>query len=160
MYKIIDEKLGLASCSLSDLTMHQVSCFLDQWEDDAPISSLTLFYDKKRDLVVLNRDNAEFDRYLDIAEVILKADMEKIQKLKDKVPCGCRETVELLINVKKRRETNLEITMALKNDITGGNYFSVLDDICNRFDRIQACSVAFRYGIIVGKRKERSRRKK
>ena len=60
MYKIIDEKLRLASCSISDLTMKQVKDFLSGWEEGASIRTLTLFYDEEKNLVVLNQDNKNY----------------------------------------------------------------------------------------------------
>lgn len=56
MYEVINEKLGIAKCSLEELTLKQVQQFLGQWEPEANIGELTLFYDEKEDLIVLNRD--------------------------------------------------------------------------------------------------------
>lgn len=43
MYKVIDEKLNLKSCSVKDLTMNQIIQFLQQWNDESTISTLSVF---------------------------------------------------------------------------------------------------------------------
>ena len=77
MYKIIDEKLRIASCNVTDLTMEQISGFLLQWEAGAPIGSLTLFYDDKQNLIVLNQDHKHYEIYLDIVTAYLGATKEQ-----------------------------------------------------------------------------------
>ena len=130
MYKIIDEKLGLASCSLSDLTIQQATCILNQFDDDAPIDTLTLFYDKKADIVVLNKDNEDFDIYLGLAEAFLKADRKKEQEIVDKVPSGCRETLKVLRDVKRARKIKEELRINGHQMVVGvkGTY---LHDVFN-----------------------------
>ena len=166
MYKIIDEKLGLASCSLSDLTMQQVTCILNQFEDGDPFETLTLFYDKSADSVVLNSDNKDFDIYLRIAEAFLKADQEKEQEIVDKVPSGCRETLKVLRDVKRARKIKEELRINGHQGIVGvkGTYLcAVFNEIIKKYDRFKSpmflMSQAYTYGVIQGKREERARRK-
>lgn len=166
MYKIIDEKLGLASCSLSELTMQQVTCILNQFEDNAPIATLTLFYDKAEDIVVLNSDNKDFDIYLRSAEAFLKADREKEQEIVDKVPSGCRETLKVLRDVKRARKIKEELRINGHQMFVGvkGTYLhDVFNGIIKKYDRFKSpmflMSQAYTYGVIQGKREERARRK-
>lgn len=166
MYKIIDEKLGLASCRLSDLTIQQVNCILNQFEDDASIGTLTLFYDKAADIVVLNSDNKNFDIYLGLAEAFLKADREKEQEIVDKVPSGFRETLEVLRDAKRARKIKEELRINGHQGIVGCNG-TYLYDVFNEIIRKSAgfshpmilMSQAYTYGVIQGKREERARRK-
>lgn len=166
MYKIIDEKLGLASCSLSDLTMQQVTCILNQFEDGAPISTLTLFYDKKADIVVLNEDNEDFDIYLGLAEVFLKSDREKAKDLVDKISSGCCETLKVLRDVRRARKIKEELRINGHQMVVGvkGTYLhDVFNGIIKKYDRFKSpmflMSQAYTYGVIQGKREERARRK-
>lgn len=166
MYKIIDEKLRLASCSLSDLTMHQVTCFLKQWEHDAQIGSLTLFYDKEKDLLVLNKDNKYFDSYFGLAEAFLKEDRKKAQEFVDKIPSECAKALEVLRNTKRSRKIKEELRINSKQDVVGcdGTYLSdVFNEIIRRSDGFShpmiLMSQAYTYGVIQGKREERARRK-
>ena len=48
-YKVINEELQIASCRIADLTMEQVKTFLEIWDDDSSIGTLTMFYDQHRD---------------------------------------------------------------------------------------------------------------
>lgn len=166
MYKIIDEKLGLASCSLSELTIQQVNCILNQFEDDAPIVTLTLFYDKKADIVVLNSDNEDFDIYLGIAEAFLKADRKKAQEFVDKIPSKCSGTLEVLRDVKRARKIKEELRINGHQGIVGcnGTYLcDVFNEIIKKSGGFRApmflMSQAYAYGVIQGKREERARRK-
>lgn len=168
MYKIVDEELGLASCSLSDLTMQQVTKFLGQWEDDAPIGSLTLFYDSEKDLVVLNRDNPDFDVYLRLADAVLKADDRAVQELKEKIPSSCFETVQVLKNnaVRARKiKEELRINGEQRIDWQEGTYLcAVFKAMMRKYGGWESplflMSQAYSYGVIQGKREERARRKK
>lgn len=166
MYKIIDEKLGLASCSLSDLTIQQATCILNQFDDDAPIDTLTLFYDKAADIVVLNSDNKDFDIYLRSAEAFLKADQEKEQEIVDKVPSGFRETLEVLRDVKRARKIKEELRINGQQGIVciKDTYLrAVFNEIIKKSGGFSApmflMSQAYTYGVIQGKREERARRK-
>ena len=166
MYKIIDEKLGLASSSLSELTMKQVTCILNQFEDGASIETLTLFYDKSADSVVLNSDNKDFDIYLRLAEAFLKADQEKEQEIVDKVPFGFRETLEVLRDVKLIRKIKEELRINGQQWIVGikGTYLhAVFNEIIKKSGGFRSpmflMSQAYTYGVIQGKREERARRK-
>lgn len=167
MYKIIDEKLRLASYRLSDLTMQQVASFLEQWEHGAQIGDLTLFYDKGKDLLVLNKDNKYFDSYLCLAEAFLKADRKKAQEVVDKIPSECAKALEVLRNTKCSRKIKEELRINGKQDVVGydGTYLS---DVFNEIIRKSAgiskpwflMSQAYTYGVIQGKREERARKKK
>ena len=167
MYKIIDEKLRLASCRLSDLTMQQVASFLEQWDHDAQIGGLSLFYDKGKDLLVLNKDNKYFDRYLCLAEAFLKADRKKAQEVVDKIPSECAKALEVLRNTKRSRKIKEELRINSKQDAVGYNG-TYLGDVFNEIRRRSAgfsdpwflMSQAYTYGVIQGKREERARKKK
>ena len=77
-YEMVNEELNIKSCSLADLTMEQVHHFLKIWDDGSAIGTLALFFDKDGTLV-LNRDNEHYSDYQEIAEGLLKLDLEQAQ---------------------------------------------------------------------------------
>lgn len=63
-YEVINEELKIAKCSITDLTIGQVHNFLESWGDDSKIGTLTMFYDREKELLVLNEDNDMYETYL------------------------------------------------------------------------------------------------
>lgn len=95
-YNLVNKELRIFSCSVSDLTVQQVVSFLEQWEHGAKIGELTLFYEKETDSLVINQDNKDYKKYLDIAEIYLTLDDDKLQEFSMNMPEGMKETVALL----------------------------------------------------------------
>lgn len=159
-YKVINEELKIASCGLADLTMDQVFGFLKQWDDDSSIGTLTLFYDRESGYVVLNRDNKDYKMYLDIAEAYLGASSEGRQRIEENTPEGMHQTILVLKNSLVWRKVDRDIYQSKKNLIEDADR-TVISEIAKQSDdrAISAC-IAFRYGVICGKRAERARRKK
>lgn len=52
-YEVINEELKIAKCSITDLTIGQVHNFLESWGDDSKIGTLTMFYDREKELLDL-----------------------------------------------------------------------------------------------------------
>lgn len=160
MYKIIDETLRIASCRVSELTMQQVTRFLDQWEKGAPIGSLTLFYDEKENLVVLNRDNQEFDRYLELAIRHMTLGREGCRRVEGQEPESLKETVAVLKNAARQMRYREKLRIIDKN-VIAEEHLDVLFYSRTHSDNSYLLSRrAFLYGFICGKRMERSRRRK
>lgn len=159
-FEVINEELKIAACGLADLTMEQVHSFLRQWEDGASIGTLTLFYDKESGYVILNWDNKDYKMYLDIAEAYLGASVERREAIEKEVPEGMFQTILVLRNSLTWRKTDRDIYQAKKNYIDNSDRITI-DEIINRSgDRAGAACIAFRYGMMCGKRVERARRKK
>lgn len=164
MYRIIDEKLHLASCRLADLTMQQVATFLDQWEHGASIGSLTLFYDDTENLVVLNEDNKGYKTYLSIAEAYLNADSEKRQELVEKAPDAMKQTIQVLNNASLQIAVHKEYKINMRQpivtaDTEAGKFFKFIRKRHgNNVPLMMSCM--YNYGVIQGKRAERARRRK
>lgn len=159
-FEVINEKLKIAACGLADLTMEQVQSFLRQWEEGASIGTLTLFYDKDSGYVVLNRDNKDYKMYLDIAEAYLGASVEGRETLEKEAPEGAHETISVLKNSLTWRKVDKDIYQAKKNHIDDSDRITVREIIVRSDDKVGAAYIAFRYGVICGKRAERARRKK
>lgn len=166
-YKLVNKELRIFSCSVSDLTMQQVTSFLEQWDHDAKIGELTLFYEKKTDSLVLNRDNKNYDTYLEIAEAYLKLDDEKLEELPTQGLGGMEETIDLLQQCRQRRKA-LQLLKILDlqgvKGFAGTKEYVVFKELSIRFsnrdDLPFLLSYIFNYGFIQGKRAERARKKK
>ena len=160
-YQIINEELQIASCSIADLTLEQAQQFMEQWEDGAPLRSLTLFFEPKTGLLVLNRDNERFEDYKEIAENYLALKCSERMKILNAVPESIKETMTTLERGIRMRIVDKEIFRALKNHIEGSRHRAILNEIAKRYmQRDVVAFIAFRYGVMVGKRMERARRKR
>lgn len=157
-YEVIDEDLRIASCRIADLTMEQVQSFLKLWSDDSSIGSLTMFYDKESDMVVLNADNKNYEDYLQIATAYLGAEYERRKELKEKAPDSMRESMVLLEECYQQRVFGKRTFQACKN-IIGGTQRKYINYIFNKYDPYTAACIAYRAGIINGKRLERAKKK-
>lgn len=163
-YEMVNEELNIKSCSLADLTMEQVQHFLKIWDDGSAIGTLALFFDKDGTLV-LNRDNEHYSDYQEIAEGLLKLDLEQADQAVESAPESIKETVEV-IRRGMRLRTVWKTCWMLEKD----KYFfpetqemSVLHEIWKRKQGDNADWLmvdAFHYGFIQGKRYERARKAK
>ena len=161
MIKIINQELGIAYCNLKDLTIEQVSGFLSQLEENAQIGQLTLFYDEKTSLIVLNKDNKEYDKLIKITEDYLRSDEESCRKFRINAPGGIKETIQVLDRCVKHRDVKKEIFKAKNNIIHSTEDIAVLNEIVrSECDKLLIAILAFLYGEMCGKRKEREKKKK
>ena len=156
-YEMINEELRIASCRIVDLTMEQVQSFLKLWSDDSSIGSLTMFYDKESDMVVLNADNENYGDYLQIATAYLGAEYERREELKEKAPDSIRESVNLLEQCYQQRVFDKRTFQAV-NNMLSKTQRKYVTHLLNEKDPISAAYIAFRAGMISGKRIERARR--
>lgn len=159
-FEVINKELKIAACGLADLTMEQVQSFLKQWEEGAGIETLTLFYDMESGYVVLNRDNKDFKLYLDIAEGYLGASVEDRETLEKEAPEGMHQTILVLKNSLVWRKVDRDIYQAKKNYINYPDRITVREIISRSDNNEWAAYIAFRYGVICGKRAERAKRKR
>lgn len=163
-YEIINEELKIASCRIKDLTMKQVTHFLDQWESGASIGQLTLFYDKEKDLLVLNRDNRDYSLYLDMVQSYFAISDDERYEVVEKSPNSMRETLGVLNNVLLNRRNNKELSILEKQPIGGECFmkYPMCKAIKERYgekDVTFLMITSFNYGFIQGKRADRARRK-
>lgn len=156
---IINKELRIAAVGINELSAKHAVHFLAQWEEGAKLGELTLFFDTESGDLVLNKDNPQYQMYLEIAETYLQSSSEVQQELKEQAPKGIEETMEVLENCVRTRTAKKEISIALKNRIEE-KYRIVLRQIERENPSLVAAYTAFRYGMICGKRAERARRKK
>ena len=160
-FKIINEELKIASCSVLDLPAEVVKSF--HWEPSASLRSLTAFActSKKKfgewyGWLVLNKDSAAFEGYLSIAESILSGG-----HIEDPAPESIKETVETIEALYDLRRRDALCFQAEVTDLTAAEGDVFLHLVNNRmaFD-IFDMRTAFVCGIAQGKRTERAKKKK
>ncbi len=160
-YKMENEELQIASCSIADLTEEQVQIFTEQWGDGSGIETLVLFYEKETGLLVLNRDNEKYEMYKEIAEAFLSISKSGRREFMEKAPDGMKETLHILDSCIRDRVLMQDVFRAKKGIILDDD-MDVLGEIYSRCkDGEFAISLmhAFNYGIMQGKRAERLRKK-
>ena len=120
---------------------------------------LTMFYDREKELLVLNEDNDMYETCLMTATAYLSGDCERRKELLKNAPEGIVESVKLLEKVFKYRIFDKRTFQALNNllDDTQRKYVTHL---INEEDPISAAYIAFRAGMISGKRIERAKKRK
>ena len=158
MYRIVNEELGIASCSLAELTIKQVQRFLGQWESGSNIGSLILFYDEKADMIVLNSSNKKYDAWVDIVEAYLIATGENRKKLQEKLFEYSKDAGKVLNNCIRCRAYKEKNFQACKN-ITDDAQRDYINYIFSKYDPYAAVCIAYRAGVIYGKRAERKKRR-
>ena len=163
-YEVIDKELNIKACSIGDLTLEQVQSFLELWNDGKPISSLTAFVDREDNALVLNKDNEYYDLYLEMCKKYLFTTDEKRANFREKSKDDQHyQTVCLLDKLIEIRRVEETMKMLGNQKEKYADYpVNVFDGIIKKYDfsneRFRMWK-AYTYGIIQGKRMERSRRK-
>lgn len=159
-YKLVDEELQIYSCSLADLTLKQTAVILRQWEKDANIGELAVFYNPITGKLVLNRDNENYEIWLELTRCYMKApDKARENVLKENYHQKVKETLEAINECVKDRRIRQEIKRIYKHSIPN-KYEDVLEQLYKEESGCFGQSLAFIYGMMCGKREERARKKK
>lgn len=165
MYELINKELRMESCNIGDLTMNTMSSILKQWNDGSSISSLILFYQPKEDVVIMNRDNKEYSKYCNFTETYLKGDEIERKEMKSRYSTdeksGMKEVITILDHVIDRRKNHKELFILRRQPVLGnGLSTSILEEIISGTQsHYLAMCEAFQYGVIQGKRIERSKKR-
>jgi len=169
--RIIDEILNIQSCSIADLSQETKDQFIKQFNGDG-IETLTLFYDKKNDIVVLNRDNKDYDFYELTATTYIGAADEtrkEIKKQAREINECFSETFSILDQVIKNREIELLKKKYWREFFLIGeqtNFWKQKDvlkaiDIVDEYDSTyMKLTSAYNWGYIQGVRAARARKNK
>ena len=83
-FNLINKELKIFSCGISDLTLKQTKQFLESWNDNSTIGSLTLFYDEDGN-IILNADNKNFETYKEIVLKYLNPTHEEQEEAQDNI---------------------------------------------------------------------------
>lgn len=159
-YEMVNEKLKLATCSISDLTLGQAVCFLESWGTGTTLGTLTMFC-LDDGTIVLNKNNENYAEYLEMVESYLMLDASKRIEVRKNTPKSLEETFELLDRCIKKRFVNEELLRIEQNLCPSDKYMLVLSEIrnsCKDDDITWKIVQAFNYGLMSGKRIERAKR--
>lgn len=163
MYEVINEKLKLEACSIGDLTLDMVNGMLKSWNDGSSISTLTLFYLPKRDVIVFNRDHKEYGTYREFTETYLRCGELEREKVKTafKDIAGMEEVVNVLDAVITYRKKRKNIFVLKQQPLLGNglNVSMMKEIISDTEDHYISMCMAFQYGVIQGKRLERHKKR-
>lgn len=157
---MINEELRIASCKMSELPK-------DIAERAQPVETITVFYDSKEDIIVLNTDYELFDICMELSSRYLqleKSDRDELApQLKDVLNCeDINEVIDMLEQVVLIREAKQYGEIIKKMDSTQFfNAYNLLFYIKNnaKSEFTKEFNI-FQMGYILGKREERARRKK
>lgn len=158
-YKMINEELKIASCRLSDLTLKETELILKQWGAGTELGTLTMFFNSEDDVLVLNADDEMYESYLQIAESYLTGTYQHRKELRANVPERMRGSLDLMEKCYKCRVFNKKTFQARSNFLKDVQR-EYVNTLVKQYDPVTAACVAFRAGMISGKRIERARRKK
>ena len=168
-YELINQELNLWSCSISDLTMEQVNCFLGQWSKDSTISSLTVFYEPSDDKIVINKDLTGFNTYIKLILGYFSLSEDERQYYKNNI-----DTLDFEVETSKRNISDFidvidtalivrkmrEVRKLLVKQSCRSYKIKEFDFLMNRREHRAFIPVdLYNYGYIEGIRAERARRK-
>lgn len=158
-YNVIDKQLGIYSCSIKDLTVREAACFLEQWEDGATLSDLTLFLSEGR--LVINEDNTGFNQYVELARIYLQASDKKCEQIQQSASVEMEESLRILKHYREKQVLRENLRILGKQPVAA--YDNALVSIAREssakswFALVNNC---YNWGVIQGKRSERAKRKK
>lgn len=157
-YQMVNEELQIASCRLSELTLGEVQDLLKQWEPGTSLDTLTMFFDKNSGDLVINADSEHYSDYVDIAERYLAEDCKRRAEFRRNAPDSMVTTMNLLENCVRCRVFNKRAFCAINNEVSRFER-KYIDMLIERYNPISAVYIAYKSGVIRGKRAERARRK-
>lgn len=145
-FTIIDQKLKVACCHLSDLTDLQKVHLGNEGLD-----SLSMFLDEDEGFLVLIEDHEGFEVYRDTALTYMKATPKKRAQYRKGIPKEYLDVMDLFDNAIELNRINRLIEQArnVRIDIEDRK---VLNVIMKNFNQLRSVLTAYRYGYLGGKR--------
>ena len=109
-------------------------------------------------MIVLNSSNKKYDAWVDIVEAYLIATGENRKKLQEKLFEYSKDAGKVLNNCIRCRAYKEKNFQACKN-ITDDAQRDYINYIFSKYDPYAAVCIAYRAGVIYGKRAERKKRR-
>lgn len=160
MYNLINEELRIATCKMSEL--HKDMANMVQ-----PVETITVMYDSKEDIIVLNTEYKLFYICRELSATYLKLEKSDRDELAMQLKDGLKsddieEIIDMLEQVVVIREAKRYNKILKKIDSTQFfNIYKLLLQINNNSkNEFEKEFKLFQMGYILGKREERARRKK
>ena len=159
-YEMVNEKLKIAACSISELTLEQAKHFLELWEKGTTLGTLTLFYTGDG-VIVLNKDNKMYSDYLEMVESYLVLNDEKRKEVRRKAPKSLTETFAVVDRCIQKRTVDIELYRIGQEKYPLDEHFPVLWSIDHEENDVMHKIVqAFTYGMMCGKHTERAKKRR
>lgn len=160
MYSMINEELKIATCKMNELPK-------DIAERAQPVETITVMYDSKEDIIVLNSEYELFDICMELSARYLQLEKSDRDELASQLKDGLKsddieEIIDMLEHVVVIREAKRYNKILKKIDSTQFfNIYKLLLQINNNSkNEFEKEFKLFQMGYILGKREERARRKK
>lgn len=168
MYKMINEKLRIASCEMSELPKHITDIL-------QPNDRISVLYDPIEDVLVLNSVHVDFNTYSMLSVDYMSFDNDQKNILKDEYRRRLKqqgrsdidnnsilEVISILDKVVNIREVKKYKKIISNQNCTDlyNNYMLLLDLNADTESEFLRNGNIFQLGYIMGKRAERARRKK
>ncbi len=103
-YRILDRENGVASCRMAEIPERIKEDIVKQGGE---LATLTFYFDKEQNLVVLNENHGYYALYEELVTVLMNCTDTGLIELHASLPDGTREALEnvlkILITVKKYR---------------------------------------------------------
>lgn len=157
---MINEELRIASCKMDELPKHVA-------ERAQPVETITVMYDSKEDIIVLNSEYELFDICMELSARYLQLEKSDRDELASQLKDGLKsddieEIIDMLEQVVVIREAKRYDKILKKIDST--QFFNVYDLLlqinANAKNGFEKEFKLFQMGYILGKHEERARRKK
>lgn len=153
--QVINKKLDIYSCSIADLTLEQAKVILSSMDKGVTLREMVLFFNPNTGEIFLNHDHPNFVKYKELTEKYLLADEFKRME----IAWNSKPADAYIIKLLKRIVAHLEIKRA-NQGVVDKMYLPVLEVIArNEREYISNVITAFLYGVIIGKREERRKKK-
>ncbi len=159
--EFINEAERIACVRLHELTAGQAGIFFKQFMN-SPLSTLTVLYDEKNDILLLNHDNQMYEtvRQTVLDYMVLSEDEKEELQSREDIPDMYKEIFAVIDSVIVRRKAKRDIFILRKqrNEHLPVSIRKAIWLWCDCNENL-AMHYAYQYGIIQGRREERARRK-
>lgn len=160
MYRVINKELNLASCNLADLTVQQITSFIEDLEDVATLRNMVVFYDAGERTITLNADHPLYADYLQITTRYLQSSEEERIDLIGIAEGKARNFLLLLRKYSLRLERDRDLdTVSTKMPMAAKHWIALQEIYSRHLSTCLKIEMAFKYGFMWGKREERAKRK-
>lgn len=159
---ILNKELRIAGIHIADLTLDYIESFLKQWNDGSSIGTLTLYYDRAHDYIVINLDRRDHNKILSFVEIYMQLPDQKREEYKSEAESLSGEC-SVLDDCISRRNSSEMIRIAGEMIVRESGKVRKMDlfgNIRRRYkDDYFKMNTAFNCGYMQGIRDERARRK-
>lgn len=158
--ELINKKFNVWACSIMELTFEDIKFFLDTYKSE-PLSNFAFGYDDKMGKIILIKEYKGFELYAQVVPAYLEADeatrLDMKSRFKKAIPEDNFDILDMAIEYRYCRETMRILNKQFSDTYLEDNVIDFIEtDIKNGPEKQM---YLFNYGIILGKRMEREKKK-